>query len=396
MGKLPRKTAKRLWYCGLLILWLLPFTLAAIASAEGAYVTADGQGWYWKSRPRYAAPESSVNTEPQGPVPGQNVQVGGDVYCYQVPGSPCSTQWRNEHIYVGWDGQSLTPEAIGAVHFELNSIPPGSTITRFTFTIKQHPAGTDHNHTPNYDAPAKHGVVVCPWPDFYAGPREGPDYLDPETKEQRECGDSIRGTPSRALPTDQNTHNHTIDWTFDLSSVASEWTSEVNPGISIEPETPSASPVSWMTSFHFDTVFHNPTTGFQTSPNHSPGDIPGLSAEVTYLLPTGELETGVVSGEFGSEFDPSGDPLAFGDSGGLSGDLGATSEPPEAPKEPQLAAGVFEGRPAGFWAYPIAWFAAFVGFILLGFAGKILQADPGHGRPPGAAAALMRGGAASG
>lgn len=392
MGKLPRKTAKRLWYAGLLVLWLLPFTLASIALADSALVTSDGQGWYWKNRPRYGVPITD-------PAPGQAPPVGGDLYCYPVTGSPCSTQWKNEHMYVGWDGHELKPEAISAVHFQLNTIPSGSTITRFIFTIKQHPSGREHNNTPNVDAPAKHGIVVCPWPEFSGGPREGPDYLDPQTETQRKCGDSIIGTPSITDAQKLALPDTTVNWTFDLSSIAADWAGEVNPGVSIEPDSPSTSPVSWITSFHWSSVFHDPATGNVTSPTPRTGDVPGLFAEVTYLLPSGAEESGLVSGEFTSEFDSSGDALAFGDTEGLAGDLGASSEPSgeaEAPEQPNLTAGVFEGKPAGFWAYPLAWITALLGLALTGFAAKVLQADPGQGRPPGAAAALMRGGPTGG
>ncbi|HVF12138.1 MAG TPA: hypothetical protein VNA87_03540 [Actinomycetota bacterium] len=396
MRKLPRKTLKRLWYCGLLILWILPFTLAAIASADGALVTAEstGQGWYWKGRPQYFLPV----TEP-APTQAPGTSVGGDVYCYNAPANPCATQWKQEHIYVGWDGQALTAEMIGAVNFDLEPIPSGSTITRFAFTIKQHPSGDGHNHTPNYDAPAKHGIVACPWPEFFGG--EHAAWLDPESKKQRLCGDAVSGASSNVDAAFLGDPRNTVEWTFDLSSIASEWAAGTNPAISIEPDSRLKSPVSWITSFHQDTILHDPTSTHvthpppnATSPGAKAGDIPGLYAQVTYLLPTGEEEIGSVSGEFSTEFDTSGDSLAFGDTEGLVGDLGGSAEPSEpvdATPSRQLTAGVFEGNPAGFWAYPLAWIAAVAGFILLGFAGKVLQAEPGQGRPLGAAAALMRG-----
>lgn len=410
MGKLPRKTVKRLWYAGLLVLWLLPFTLASIAQADNATIQAAGQGWAWKNRPTQAVPV----TEPR---PGTS--VGGDIYCYEAPGgAPCTRQWQNDHIYVGWDGASNPPEpeAIGGITFDLQSIPTGSTIIRFLFTIKQHPSGQDHGNTPNHEAAKAHGIVACPWPesDLTGGNTRGPIFLDSSQKAERKCGQSISGDPPNATATALADPRKTFDWTFDLSTIASEWTSGITPAISIEPDPTNRSAVSFMTSFHYDTVLHYPpghpnagevfdTTCNPELPRCPPPDptinyVRGLYGEVTYLLPTGEEESGLVPGEFSSEFDSDSDVLAFGVSEGLAGDLGASSEPlgEAEPRDPNLAAGVFEGQPAGFWAYPLAWIAAILGFILLGFVGKVLQVDPGEGRPQGAAAALMRGASPSG
>lgn len=410
MGKLPRKTVKRLWYACLLVVWLLPFALFSIAQADSASIQAAGQGWAWKNRPSQSVPVTE-------PTPGTS--VGGDLYCYEAPsaGSPCSNQFRNEHIYVGWDGGSNPPEpeAIGGVTFDLQSIPTGSTIIRFLFTIKQHPSGQDHGTTPNYEAAKTHGIVACPWPesDFVAGSTRGPIFLDSTQKAERKCGQSISGDPPNATATALADPRETFDWKFDLSTIASEWASGITPAISIEPDPTNRSAVSFMTSFHYDTVLHYParhpkegevfdTTCNPSLPTCTPPDpainyVRGLYAEVTYLLPTGEEETGLVPGEFSSAFDSDSDVLAFGDTEGLAGDLGASSNGEvESPQDSTLTAGVFEGQPAGFWAYPLAWIAALIGCVLLGFAGKVLQLDPGEGRPLGAAAALMRGTSPSG
>lgn len=371
MGRPVRKWRLRILSLGLGTIWLLAFVVSAMAVAESADVRPanGGEGWYWTNRP---------TTD----VPGDDDPVG-DAFNYQMPGqqgTAAGKTFQPDHLYVGWDGVNVRPEMFSGIAFDLFSIPEGSEITSFKLTLVWHPAGASHSTTPNFEAARTQGLMACAWPDFIGGAPA----VAASSAPKRDCTRTAEGTVT--MPTDPVGPTTLINWTFDLTGLASKWLSGENPAISIEPKKVTSASQSWQTSFHSSTYSETP-------PGGDPVPKPGVLASITYTPGSGSGGGGEES--FTTEIG--GDLTSFGDSGGLTDQLAPPVEEPAEPQRPVLAAGVTEGRPADFWDLsPVAWFAAIVGFLMISASGWIVQSDPAAERPPGAASALMRDGKTGG
>lgn len=373
MGRSVRKWRFRALSLGLGTMWLLAFVVSAMAIAESANVrpaAPGGEGWYWVSRP---------TTD----VPGDDPV--GDAFNYPIPGhGPGSGRvFQPDHLYVGWDGVKAQAEMFSGIAFDLSALPEGSEITSFKMTLTWHPAGASHNTTPNFEAIRTQGIMACAWPEFIAGSAA----VSANSAPPRDCSRTAAGTVT--MPTEPIVATTLIKWNFDLTGLASKWASGENPGISIEPKRITGQSQSWQTSFHSSAYSETPVGGEPTA-------MPGVEASVTYTPPA-PSDTGGGGGEESFTTEIGGDLTSFGDSGGLTEQLGPPVEEPVEQDRPVLAAGVTEGRSAAFWDLPpVAWIAAIVGFLMISTSGWLVQSDPVAERPPGAASALMRDGKTGG
>lgn len=378
--RLSRKQSKRMWYAGLVTLWLFPFVLVPWALAGSAEVLPPGsaQGWFWRDRPLSPQPVNDPTT-------GDQITTTPDLYTTPLAvsgrgygGGLAEADWPGDHLYVGWDGAKKEIEMLSGVAFSLDgTVPSGSVITRFELTVLEHPAGTDPPHkttvgvngSGSRNAMLAQGIVACPWPDFYGGSRAAP--MSAAT--QRDCSKAVVGQPTVVPATDAFTSSTLVTWKFDLSSMAANWADE-NAAFSLEPnpDPEKQQTVSWRTTFHQSGYSESgtPKPGVYATVEWREGDAEGESFEETF----GDLS--------GGSFSP----------GFESGLVENLSEPPPAEEAPPpLAAGVFEGNPADFWDIPLsAWAAAIIGVGFLAASARALQQDSLNERPPGAASALMR------
>lgn len=363
-----RKKTFRNLSVALAFVWLVSFFAMAAALADEARVrpASSGEGWFWESRPTTDAPGDD-------PV--------GDVFNYPIPGrGPGSSQvFAPDHLYVAWDGVNKKAEMYAGISFDLSSLPPGSQITRFMLTLTWHPNGGGHSssQTPNYADVATQGLIACSWPDFIAGAAASSGSSAPGN---RDCNKKVDGTVT--MPSGPAVSTTVVDWTFDLTPLATKWADGESPGISIQPKPIDTNSASWQTSFHTSAYSEINAAG-EFEPK------PGVVASVTWTPPSGSG-----GGGSGDDFftEVGGDLSSFGDSGGLVEQL---APPVEEPTDNTgggrvLAAGV-EGS-APFWKIPmLTKLVAIIGFILIAGSGLMVQAEPAGARPAGAASALMRG-----
>ncbi|MFN2610600.1 MAG: hypothetical protein ABR507_07020 [Actinomycetota bacterium] len=368
-----RKTSKRIWLVSICTLWVLPLTLAggAVADTNDKVLPASyGEGWFWKDAP--IAPNVDQN-----PI--------GQPYTYPFPavGTDAShVNWQGDHLYVGWDKANSTEEMFAGINFNLSFIPSGSEVIKFQLTLMEHPSGSGHNNTPNHDDVVSQGVVACSWPSFIAGAQAAPFSDAPSG---RDCASKVVGQTT-ATATDQFTPDVLVPWTFDLTSIAAEWANGSNAGIYIgpNPDLKDKANLSWITSFHSSTYQEqDPVTQQFTAK-------PGVFATVEWNPPGDNATVADVTG-FG-ESTGAGD--SFTDAGTLTEQLlpdPTTSTEPQ-PQLQLLAAGTYEGKPAGFWSHLLLpGIAAVAGMFLISFAGWAVQTEGTAARPPGAASHLMNG-----
>ena len=351
---------RRLWYVLPLALWLLTFLVAvAFAQAGEVQPPAGGEGWFWAKRTSDTAPGV------------------GDPYTYPIPvtGPISGNAFPPEHLYVGWDGALMQPEMISGIAFDMGSIPPGSTITGFTLRMIQHPSGASHNTTPNPDQ--IHGIIACPWAEFYAGAPGAPMSNAPES--ERECDKAAQGTKGLPLNPDAVPNEQLIPWTFNLTPMALEWGSGGNAAVSIEPAALTEPAPSWITSFHASSF-----VDAEGSPQ------PGVTAQVTWTPGFDSSSSESFGGSFTESFTEGSTDPSFAGSGGLVEDLSPAEAPP--PEEaPVVTASRFgENRPAPFWKIPgIAWLGMLMGLAFLAAFGWAVQQELPEARSPGAASALI-------
>ncbi|HLF69422.1 MAG TPA: hypothetical protein VI541_00515 [Actinomycetota bacterium] len=370
MTRSTRLTKRRLWYMGLALAWSLFIALGSQGSTPSKTINdlrPSGQGWYW-DRPA----QSDDLFNPGLPSGGGNAATAAD------------------HLYVGWDGVNQRENMISGINFDLfqAGVPEGSKIVGFVITAIEHPAG--ENQSLNAAEAGKQGVMVCAMPQFVAGEAAANINNAPP----RDCTVSVASLrPSGAVDPSATGAAITYAWSFDVTSLAAEQAqSGSQVAFSLQPAITTKSAQTWFTTFHSGDYSEKTTAADGTSVDVPK---PGILVKVTYLPPVTEPEPDT-STSTGSAFDIGGfsDGPSFSDTSGSLAETLAPEPPPTVNtrrSNTQIpVAGVFEGKPAGFWDLPpIAWVSGILGLALLMASGWALNSDPMQGRPPGAASSLM-------